>query len=263
MNPIHATPSPVGLGRKAFTLIELLIVIAIIAILAAILFPVFGRARENARRSSCQSQMKQIGLGIAQYTQDYDERFPMVDQGLLSTGAQGYPWQARIQPYVKSQQIFACPSVSGTTNIYQPSNTGTPAVLNHSLGNGVNNAAGWDGIFNYPRPLDATDGAATASPASRSLAEAVEPSRTLIVVEYNGTRTRPNVGSTSSGGGLSLTNHLGTSNYLFVDGHVKSLKPSSTVSGGNMWSLDPNSNTSGTNFNSLKSALAGNETAMQ
>ncbi|RYG63911.1 DUF1559 domain-containing protein, partial [bacterium] len=62
--------------KGAFTLIELLVVIAIIAILAAILFPVFGRARENARRSSCLSNMKQIGLGMMQYTQDYDEKFP-------------------------------------------------------------------------------------------------------------------------------------------------------------------------------------------
>ncbi len=64
--------------KKGFTLIELLVVIAIIAILAAILFPVFARARENARRSSCQSQLKQIALGHKQYIQDYDEKFPLV-----------------------------------------------------------------------------------------------------------------------------------------------------------------------------------------
>ena len=63
--------------RSGFTLIELLVVIAIIAILAAILFPVFARARENARRTSCVSNLKQIGLGIMQYTQDYDERYPL------------------------------------------------------------------------------------------------------------------------------------------------------------------------------------------
>jgi prepilin-type N-terminal cleavage/methylation domain-containing protein len=69
--PLHSKPKK----KFGFTLIELLVVIAIIAILAAILFPVFGRARENARRSSCQSNLKQIGLGAMQYTQDYDEQY--------------------------------------------------------------------------------------------------------------------------------------------------------------------------------------------
>ena len=90
--------------RAAFTLIELLVVIAIIAILAAILFPVFARARENARRSSCQSNLKQIGLGIAQYTQDYDEIMPRADYGASSpeepsTGLDGrYKWMDAIFP---------------------------------------------------------------------------------------------------------------------------------------------------------------------
>jgi prepilin-type N-terminal cleavage/methylation domain-containing protein len=73
--------------RRGFTLIELLVVIAIIAILAAILFPVFARARENARRASCSSNMKQIGLGFLQYTQDYDERMPSVADGSNGNGA--------------------------------------------------------------------------------------------------------------------------------------------------------------------------------
>src|SRR6185436_12145569 len=75
-----------GFTRSGFSLIELLVVIAIIAILAAILFPVFGRARENARRSSCQSNLKQIGLGVAQYLQDYDERLP---SGYVDTSGGG------------------------------------------------------------------------------------------------------------------------------------------------------------------------------
>ncbi len=111
---LHATSS----ARKGFTLIELLVVIAIIAILAAILFPVFARARENARRSSCQSNMKQIGLGIIQYVQDYDEKFPnssdtnnRVGNNIIAT------WDLQIQPYVKSVQLLTCPSDTSTPTI--------------------------------------------------------------------------------------------------------------------------------------------------
>ncbi len=93
-------------------MIELLVVIAIIAILAAILFPVFARARENARRASCLSNLKQIGLGVMMYAQDYDERYP---QAYNYTTAKF--WRDTIQPYTKSTQVFICPSSSSTDTL--------------------------------------------------------------------------------------------------------------------------------------------------
>jgi len=95
---------------RGFTLIELLVVIAIIAILAAILFPVFARARENARRASCQSNLKQIGLGFMQYMQDYDETFPVSEHAYVLPTGQASVWDLLIQPYVKSMQVLQCPS---------------------------------------------------------------------------------------------------------------------------------------------------------
>ncbi|RZL00741.1 MAG: DUF1559 domain-containing protein [Pedobacter sp.] len=108
MNPTKLSEKSQCRNKRGFTLIELLVVIAIIAILAAILFPVFGRARENARRSSCQGNLKQIALGIAQYTQDYDERYPYAT--VNATHVAG--WSNIIQSYVKSTQILQCPSES-------------------------------------------------------------------------------------------------------------------------------------------------------
>lgn len=124
---------------SGFTLIELLIVISIIALLAAILFPVFSRVRENARRASCQSNLKQIGLGMAQYSSDYDSRYPLLFEGvdvedgahqthgtpvLAPSGSPGYEqysyigaygkwstWQDLVHPYAKSAQIYLCPSM--------------------------------------------------------------------------------------------------------------------------------------------------------
>src|SRR6202044_2312019 len=97
--------------RKAFTLIELLVVIAIIAILAAILFPVFAKAREKARQTTCTSNMKQLGLAVLQYVQDYDESMPTGRFGDSSVGCSGISagpacytnWTYSIYPYVKAR----------------------------------------------------------------------------------------------------------------------------------------------------------------
>ncbi len=102
---------------RGFTLIELLVVIAIIAILAAILFPVFARAREKARQTACLSNVKQVMLAHLQYAQDYDERFAMGrspgDYSYENCGgnlANSYTWRWAIQPYLKNTQVMMCPS---------------------------------------------------------------------------------------------------------------------------------------------------------
>ncbi len=121
---ISSVSYPRNTRPRAFTLIELLVVIAIIAILAAILFPVFARARENARRASCQSNLKQIGLGLLQYTQDYDETYPGAFKAPASGGR--VHWGELIYPYTKSSQIYICPS-----NTTLMTNDGLPTVANN------------------------------------------------------------------------------------------------------------------------------------
>ena len=119
--------------RVGFTLIELLVVIAIIAILAAILFPVFARAREKARQSSCLSNVKQLQLAIMQYVQDYDEMMPTCWTG-QTTYEHPY-WYEKAEPYLKNTQVFLCPSARNYTTIaygynymYLGSTSGTGAV---------------------------------------------------------------------------------------------------------------------------------------
>jgi len=139
--------------RRGFTLIELLVVIAIIAILAAILFPVFARAREKARQASCQSNEKQIILGCIMYASDYDGRFPRNCTSASPTGcaAPGWDWREVSQPYVKNWQLYTCPSADGPiTDACKPgvprsfagqnlggygANAGRPGVIGQ-IGNG-------------------------------------------------------------------------------------------------------------------------------
>jgi prepilin-type N-terminal cleavage/methylation domain-containing protein/prepilin-type processing-associated H-X9-DG protein len=213
---------PTSHRLRAFTLIELLVVIAIIAILASILFPVFGRARENARRSSCQSNLKQVGLGILQYSQDYDERYPMYRVGNWSAG-KAYGWADAIQPYVKSEQLFQCPSDLNPppTVEYRPRQAGfTDYVYSTCLGSSPQSTAG------------------NAAGAGIGLAMVNSPSTTMMAID--GKAIHLNTGSNVEGNGsarmatrgsgvvgyaasanFDTDRHLGGANLLFADGHVK------------------------------------------
>ena len=122
--------------RTGFTLIELLVVIAIIAILAAILFPVFARAREKARQASCQSNTKQLCLAMLMYSQDYDETFPGRAYGAyphdVVTGAT-ICWPGLVYPYIKNSQLFLCPSYPARYTVYAWSGT-TRTTITGSMG---------------------------------------------------------------------------------------------------------------------------------
>ncbi len=106
---IHQSTKPVT-HKSGFTLIELLVVIAIIAILAAILFPVFAQAREKARAISCLSNVKQLGLGLVMYVQDYDETMPTMFPKIPGFASPVLPFELQIAPYIKSKALWHCPS---------------------------------------------------------------------------------------------------------------------------------------------------------
>jgi prepilin-type N-terminal cleavage/methylation domain-containing protein/prepilin-type processing-associated H-X9-DG protein len=188
--------------RKGFTLIELLVVIAIIAILAAILFPVFARARENARRASCASNLKQIGLGIMQYTQDYDERY-LTEPG-IAAGQNNTAWSTTIQPYLKSTQIFMCPSGVQTVIVAPNGNDGMwevniPTWTARAQGHYGMNSNFWDlAIGEVQKPAE------TAMAFDCTQMDASDLTVTFPNPILDGSR------------------HFDGINALFADGHVKS-----------------------------------------
>jgi prepilin-type N-terminal cleavage/methylation domain-containing protein/prepilin-type processing-associated H-X9-DG protein len=160
--------------RRGFTLIELLVVIAIIAILAAILFPVFAQAREKARQITCTSNLKQIGLGIMMYQQDYDETYPFNDwiNGAVPIEEQ---WYNAIGPYVKNGQSYSYDAAyNGLGGVWSCPDEPLAQPQNY----GINNELAPDGSGVWPA---GSEGRNFGQPAT--LAQVVSPSDEIIVVE--------------------------------------------------------------------------------
>ena len=204
--------------RQGFTLIELLVVIAIIAILAAILFPVFAKAREKARQTGCLSNVKQLGLANIQYAQDYDEAFrnDWWTVGGPADWNNRVSWRGAIFPYVKSLQMYTCPSKGG--EIYSGTHAGKC-----ENGEGLINGSYGDVTVHYT-------GGAPDPPATRITRQAdiIAPAELICYGDHTGGHQI----STSSNAFWTRTDaysrqHNEGCNYVYYDGHGKWHTPSS------------------------------------
>ncbi|HEX2999408.1 MAG TPA: DUF1559 domain-containing protein [Armatimonadota bacterium] len=201
--------------RHGFTLIELLVVIAIIAILAAILFPVFARARENARKANCSSNLKQLAMGVTMYTEDYDGRIPF---GYNPGPATWQWWFNDIQPYIKNNEVLKCPSMAGSG---ATGNNGYAVPMYHIWKDG--------GV------------------PQRSTTEFQAPADLLMIVDANWSWTHycPTCFASGACGccttgckppySPAVKRHSEGCNVAFFDGHVKWMKDSALQSNGAMW----------------------------
>lgn len=223
--------------ETAFTLIELLIVIGIIALLAAILFPVFSRARENARRTSCASNQKQLGLGLIQYSQDYDSHYPQGSYIFYTIKGRG--WAGQIYPYIKNAAVYGCPNdltgrlnykVSYALNAYignrnaalvamtDPTKTILLSEVNYGYSFMLNN-----GTSDWP-----TEQLSVVSSGSSTNGVVADNNTTTLATGLTANDTVP-VPSTFLKS--QVGRHLDGANYLFADGHVKWLLASKVSSG--------------------------------
>ncbi len=211
--------------RRGFTLIELLVVIAIIAILAAILFPVFARAREKARQTSCLNNVRQLMTGHAMYVQDYDEKCIMryydVEQPPGSDNwGERIEWYEAIMPYVKNQQVFTCPS------------SPLSSWLTYTM--------------NCQREISSQS--YHGSGDTLSLADIEAPAEVILLAEMpaGGSAHRvcpPYHDDSQYCRPITLNDgdkiHNGGANYGFFDGHAKWFRIDQTLAPSNLWSLDP------------------------
>ncbi len=197
--------------RRGFTLIELLVVIAIIAILAAILFPVFARAREKARQTSCLSNIKQVQLAILMYVGDYDETFCLGNNSMAD--GTWIKWYALMEPYLKNTQILTCPSRASVTPGIGWNISGGNEASNVDTGLYHNNGMG----YHFVSPNEDTP-----TGSRLNLANIDEPAETINIGDLS-PQYSSNVGYLilySTAAYIPVTHNDGA-NYGFVDGHAK------------------------------------------
>lgn len=227
--------------NSAFTLIELLVVIAIIAILAAILFPVFAKAREKARQAACLSNQKQIGNAMMMYAQDYDEMFPCwTDRYMPGSGLTldlpEYYWNAKLTPYLKSGD----PGKNKNTGVWQCPSLGISGEPAEKPDGTVSYSYGYSQHFIYNNPgffPAASSGLGAAAYRYPALPEMDAPASTIAVGEsgYNARLASPDSYQTWTRKYVNNPpapqsywevpdRHNGGSNYVFADGHAKWLK---------------------------------------
>jgi prepilin-type N-terminal cleavage/methylation domain-containing protein/prepilin-type processing-associated H-X9-DG protein len=236
-------------GGFGFSLIEVLVVITIVAILTALLFPVFSQVRESVRASNCSVQMKQLSTAVLIYTQDHDERLPMVTNYAVSLDAPDRVWMATIQPYIRNAGVLLCPSATNARALLDWAGRGWLPI-------GYNATTGYD-----PAGIEAPTRVV-------ALAELEESSRTVLFAEtpsgdtalkYRGYTFDPNTGIQNStdqrlstplvadrdlvaGSPLPPSRlkpvycrHFrngqngGRTNLVFADGHVKSYTAASII----------------------------------
>jgi prepilin-type N-terminal cleavage/methylation domain-containing protein len=241
-------------NKRAFTLIELLVVIAIIAILAAILFPVFAKVREKARMTTCLSNEKQLGLGIAQYEQDNNETIMPCIMWINGTGQTLTDWEDLIYPYTKSTGVYKCPDNQRNTVPYNLSDGG---AAQYYPGGGV-------GLTSYAlnqQTYFAVSAANAGNDVPWTLNKITDPANNIAILESTAEQPEFNVDNTTrfmsppygpprnghKWEGCIFAGHAaGLSNFLMSDGHAKSLHLMNTldsVDGGaggstNMWLYD-------------------------
>jgi len=214
--------------RSGFTLIELLVVIAIIAILAAILFPVFARAREKARTTNCASNLKQLSLGVLMYVQDYDEKFAP-NYSYAIAGVELRWWEDLVQPYVNNWQLTICPSATVSIYTYARPPEG-PNPLSFTYNANAQNAS--------PSGYGA-GGPMRGGGYGASLGEIAMPAECIMLCEAVSSReisTQDRTDCYDADDGYVRKDHNDMANWAFCDGHVKAMR----VSEPRMWSMSGN-----------------------